>query len=374
MLCSKILCKITTFMSENQSTKTLKFNFILILFGLILGLVVSEISLKILNLPKFYSAHSAAPQFAFKTLDNGDLLYVNAPSSNIEFKYDNNPRGYFNDNNAVYHKTNSLGFRGEEYTEEKDENTTRIAFIGDSFTFGEGVKDSDIFSNKLIEKLNSLNSKENTYESYNFGVGGYNTEQSVFLFKNLVHTLKPDIVFLGYTLNDAESKLFYVNKNANSVERRAREANIHEGLPDSKPPDTLPYIFRTTKLLWQVTNNHKITEQTIDYYKKLYDENNKNWRTTQNSLREFSEICKEKQIKCYFIMFPLLFELNENYPFHEIHSKVKAEIESKDIPIIDVLPSLLGKEYKNLWVHFTDQHPNELVHEIVAELLFKELK
>jgi len=345
----------------------------LILFGITLGLIVSEIALKILDLPKFYDVHSSSEQFTFKVLHD-DIFYVNKPSSNIEFRYDSNPRGYFDDNGAVHHKTNSLGFRGEEFTEEKNETTTRIAFLGDSFTFGEGVKDSDIFSNRLIERLNGSDSNENTYESYNFGVGGYNTEQSVFLLNNIVFKFNPDIVVLGYTLNDAEQKLFYFDKEIKTVKRHAREVSIHEGLPDSKPPDILTYIFRTTKLLWKVTNNRKITEQTINYYNDLYKGDNKNWVNTKNSLREFSTICDEKNIDCYFILFPLMFDLDETYPFYEAHEEIKSQIESKGIHIIDVLPAILGKEYKDLWVHFTDQHPNEIVHEIVSELLFDRVK
>lgn len=360
-------------MTDEHVNKPAKSYLILIILGLVIGLLISEVVLKIMDLPKFYNTHSPTPQFAFKVLDDGEVYYVNVPSTNIEFRYDNNPRGYFDNNNAVFHKTNSMGFRGEEYTKEKNDNTTRIAFLGDSFTFGEGVRDSDIFSNKIIEKLNNSDEIEISYESYNFGVGGYNTEQSVSLLKNFVLDFNPDVVVLGYTLNDAEQRLFLVNKSTNKVERRAREVNIHEGLPDSKPPETLAYIFRTTKLFWQVTNNRKITEKTIDYYNGLYIENNKNWITTQNSLREFSAICEEKQIKCYFLMFPLLFELNEDYPFSEIHNKVKTAMTSKDNTVIDVLPSLLYRDYKDLWVHFTDQHPNELVHEVVAELLYEKL-
>jgi hypothetical protein len=341
-------------------------------FGLALGLIISEIVLAVLNIPEFHQAHSSPPQFTFAQLENGELFYVNKPSSKIEFIYDSNPRGYFDDNNSVVQTTNSLGFRGNEFEKEKSENTIRIAFLGDSFTFGEGVKDEDIFTRKLERNLNE-NSQEIKYEIYNFGVGGYNTQQSVFLFKNMVLEFKPDIVVLDYTLNDAEPKLFYVDQEANSVQRRAREVSIHEGLADNRPPDNIFYKFRATKLFWQVNNNRKLTEQTINYYNSLYENGNPNWQKTREALQEFAHICAENEIDCYFVLFPLLFQLDENYPFQQLHDKVKKVVEPTGIPIIEVLPVLQGREYSKLWVHPTDQHPNEVVHGLTAQLLLEKI-
>jgi len=341
-----------------------------ITFGIVLGLVLSEIILSILGLPKFLNAHSGPPQFSFMTLENGDLFYVNQPSSNIEFIYDSNPRGYFDQKNAVQHNTNSMGFRGQEYVKEKEKNTVRIAFLGDSFTFGEGVRDEDLFSNKLAKKLNE-NSPDIAYETYNFGVGGYNTEQSVFLLKNIVLELNPDIVVLGYTLNDAEPKLFSVNESTNTMGRHPREVAVHEGLPDTTPPDTLFYKLRLSKLFWKAKTNKEISKQTINFYQSLYQEGNQDWITTQNSLEEFTNICRENEIECYFIMFPLLINLDENYPFYKLHEIVKSKIEPSGIPIIDILPALLGMDFTELWVHPTDQHPNEVAHNIIAEFLYK---
>jgi hypothetical protein len=339
-----------------------------ILFGLCLGVLISEFILLIMGIPKFHQVHSSPSQFFFVSLEDGGLFYVNKPSTNIGFVYDSNERGYFDERNTVQHNTNDMGFRGSKFSQEKNENTVRIAFLGDSFTFGEGVRDKDVFTFKTAQNLNE-NSEGKSYESYNFGVGGYNAQQSIFLFKNVVLDLNPDVVLFVYTLNDAEPMLFQVDEKTNQTARRARELAIHEGLPDIKPPNKLIYKLRLGKLWWKVKTSKEISQKTIKYYQSLYEEDNQDWIAAQKSLEEYEGVCRENEIRCYFVMFPLLINLDENYPFYDIHEMVTSKVEQNNIPVIDILPSLLGMEHAKLWVHPTDQHPNEIVHDIVANLV-----
>src|SRR3989338_7510755 len=50
-------------------------------------------------------------------------------------------------------KTNSLGFRGREYPKPKAVNTIRILAVGDSFTFGAGSNEKDIWTTQLEKVL-----------------------------------------------------------------------------------------------------------------------------------------------------------------------------------------------------------------------------
>ena len=68
---------------------------------------------------------------------------------------------------------NSDLFRDVEHSIENNDNKIRIAFLGDSYTMGSSIPNSnDIFSSIFRDKLN----KEfpNQYEVFNFGMGGAN--------------------------------------------------------------------------------------------------------------------------------------------------------------------------------------------------------
>ncbi|MEO8337585.1 MAG: SGNH/GDSL hydrolase family protein [bacterium] len=103
-------------------------------------------------------------------------------------------------NMTVYdHKilnTNSGGFRGtQDFATPTDTGTTRILLLGDSFTFGESVSDSESYPNRLQQMLPRA-------EIMNFGVHGYAHDQMLLLFKEQGVAYNPDIVMLGFVSDD----------------------------------------------------------------------------------------------------------------------------------------------------------------------------
>ena len=98
---------------------------------------------------------------------------------------------------------NSKGMRYKEIQKEKSKNKKRIAIMGDSFTWGVGVKDSERFSD-IVEKNNIGN-----YEVLNFGVSGYGPLR-FFLQLDKVLEFNPDIILLTFCLgNDFADNVFY---------------------------------------------------------------------------------------------------------------------------------------------------------------------
>lgn len=353
--------------------KRLLKNSAVVLLGLLAGLGLAEGALRVIGMPKFYRAHTlpAQPQFSMVGIDGRTLFYTNTPSADITFVYDGNPRGYFDADNAVHQHTNSLGFRGAEFVTAKDSNAYRLVFLGDSFTFGEGVKDEDVYPQQLARLLGAQ-FPARRFESYNFGVGGYNTSQSLYVLKKLALQFKPDAVVLGYTLNDAEPALFSADSSGNTVSRRAREASVFEGMSELPPPHSAVFRLRLVQLAWQVMGRRFATAQTITYYNQLYRDENPAWRETRSALQEFTRVCTASRIHCYVVIFPQLFRLGDDYPFSRPSILVQNELRSavpEAVTILDLFPALKGRKDADLWVHPTDPHPNEIVHQLVADQL-----
>ncbi len=351
-----------------------------ILLILSLGLTLSgvEISLQILDLPKFYHEHSHPWQLDFSS-DRGEKGYfVNFPSRDIEFIYDRNPRGYFGSRNEVVHHTNSWGFRGREFSVEKSPHTFRIACIGDSFTFGEGVKDEDTYCEQLVRILRDrMPEKAEKIEAYNFGVGGLNTTEIVHLFEDRVIPVRPDWVIYGYNFNDAEPPLFYRDPLSGEMLRCSREKNMPEFISDPLPPKRFCYRFRLARLIWQARYNYLRSKKIQDPYRSLYKKENPDWEKGRKSLQKFRVLCEEHSMPCTVLCFPVLFSLNAHYPYSDIQELVHHEILPEEvrpgsknlIHWIDLFPYLEGRKDRDLWVHPTDQHPNEIVHRIAAQVL-----
>ncbi len=95
-------------------------------------------------------------------------------------------------------RTNSLGYRGPTFPREKRPGVTRIACLGDSYTFGIGVSEGATYPEVLAELLGA----ERVVEVLNFGFAGYNTENELRCYLHLARDYAPDVVVLGHTLDD----------------------------------------------------------------------------------------------------------------------------------------------------------------------------
>lgn len=108
--------------------------------------------------------------------------------------------------------TNSAGFRGKEVALQKDPSTTRVLVLGDSYVWGFGVQDDEVFTSRMERLCQRV-------EVVNFGVSGYSTDQQLLLFRDKGSAYGADLVVLVLTANDyednARSKVYvYYHKPA----------------------------------------------------------------------------------------------------------------------------------------------------------------
>jgi lysophospholipase L1-like esterase len=100
----------------------------------------------------------------------------------------------------VPNSLNSHGMRDREFSLEKPDGSFRIVALGDSIIYGYGVRIEDTLVKKLERKLNR--SFDTDFEVLNFGVPGYSTQQETELYRVRARRFDPDLVLIGYDLND----------------------------------------------------------------------------------------------------------------------------------------------------------------------------
>jgi hypothetical protein len=96
---------------------------------------------------------------------------------------------------------NSDGFRDRSYAVARGDEV-RIVVLGDSVTFGRGVALERVYTEVLEDRLNAQDPGGPRYEVLNFGAGGYNTEQEIELYEVKARKYAPDLVLVGFVLND----------------------------------------------------------------------------------------------------------------------------------------------------------------------------
>jgi lysophospholipase L1-like esterase len=109
----------------------------------------------------------------------------------------------FRDNPTWDVRINSDGYRGEEMPVTPQPSTVRIACVGDSWTFGMPVGQDQTYPSRVAAWLHQER-PDTRYEVQNFGVLGYSSFQGLQLLKSRVLGFHPNIVVLGFGMNDSE--------------------------------------------------------------------------------------------------------------------------------------------------------------------------
>jgi acetyltransferase AlgX (SGNH hydrolase-like protein) len=123
------------------------------------------------------------------------------PDPDVDYRLRPNARGRMSSPEySASIKINSLGFRGEEISVAKSAGVRRILFLGDSFTFGNGLSENETLPYFVGEELSRRHSS--TFEIINGGVYGYCTANELDLFMKYGLPLKPDIVVILVMIHD----------------------------------------------------------------------------------------------------------------------------------------------------------------------------
>lgn len=104
--------------------------------------------------------------------------------------------GTFSRNEFSHHvRINSAGWRDRERTLERQTGLFRLAVLGDSFTWGHGVEDEQVYT-RVLERLMT------GVEVLNFGLSASATDQQLLILRRHALAYSPDLVLVMVTRND----------------------------------------------------------------------------------------------------------------------------------------------------------------------------
>lgn len=242
---------------------------------------------------------------------------------------------------------NSHGLRDRDYGYEKPMEVTRILIIGDSVTFGFGIPAEDTYAKIIERRLNE--SGTGKYEVINAGVGNYNTEQELAYFTAEGFRYHPDLVLLGWYINDAEATQKY---------------------PETfLTQHSIVYVF----LRSMYTTLRALIEPGRDYgeyYRSLYT--HERWSAYQKTLQAFAQAVEKSGARLSVVLLPELHSLDP-YPFADIHKEVAAAFAESGHQVVDVAPAFEGVRPSDVWVARDDTHPNSVGHALIAEYMLRNL-
>ncbi len=140
---------------------------------------------------------------------------------------------------------NSHGDRAPEMSPSPAAGTIRVACIGDSWTFGMNVDQDRTYPARLAAWLQA-GQPDARYEVLNFGVLGYSSFQGLQLLKHRVLDLKPDVLVIGFGMNDS-GVVGYRDKDVVSNGPPKLSSRLKEAGKSSRAYQLIDYFARLVR-------------------------------------------------------------------------------------------------------------------------------
>lgn len=330
--------------------------------GLAAALAVAEVAMRVFVGPVPPRNVTNVPESIRAPAPTPDLPYLLRPGAEVVHRFGSSPRGYLDEGGSLTYRINALGWRSSPLDPEKRPGSFRILGLGDSITFGTGVREEDLFLSRLRDALER--DAPGRYEVWNLGIMGFNTAHEVALLRHAGLALDPDLVVLCYVLNDAETVLPRALVRSLGLDSE-RPRGARAG--DRSPSLLLDHLRARVE-------DETVRRRTIRITQAYYRDDSPGWIQVQGALHDAAGLARREGFALAVVIFPLLWQLDDDYPFAEAHARVAVAAERLGIPVLDLFDAFRGRDGPSLWVHPTNQHPNEEAHAIAAEALGRFLR
>lgn len=269
------------------------------------------------------------------------------------------------DNNSYFSKHwlktvryNRLGFRERDFDPVRPPRTYRIAVIGDSLAYGQGISEDERFGNLVEKRLNETGKRR--YEVLNFALPGAETVDELAFLTRAVLTARPDYVLLQWYTNDVLG-------------------------PDDKnqapePVALIPNALRWNSVLFYLLHRQVGSLQTrlgiakdSEAYRvaRFKDPNSPSSLAAAESMKLFIEICRKFDIPVGLVLFSESY-FNPETGLDFLLDRTLQFCRASKLRCLDTRPILLPHQGETkLWASRLDPHPSAFANQLVADRLME---
>lgn len=257
-------------------------------------------------------------------------------------------------------RLNSWAFREREFELPKPTGTFRIAVIGDSITYGQGIPETERFTN-LVEK--DLAGYSANFEVLNFGRPGAETIDELRTLGEVLERAHPDFVLLQWFVNDVEGR-----------DKGGRPSL----LPLLPSPILVNALHRRSALYYLVDAQWKSQQRAVqhligdgytyvDYMEQRFSpRQGAQFESYLETLKQFVVLCRKSQVPVGIVVFPMMTD--SGFALDSIGEMVIEFCTQESLTCVDLHESFAPHvKNRGLWVNRFDNHPNSFANRLAAE-------
>jgi hypothetical protein len=276
-------------------------------------------------------------------------------------------------------RTNQLGFRGPALAPQPAPGVRRIAIVGDSVVFGQGVREDETVSAALARRLAVSDGR---FEVVNAGVPGYDAVSEARLLERVVLPLRPEIVVIGTSLNDYDVTPIY---SPTGILMRKDVDDRAPTLADRSEFFTLLswlWAWGHGQLLGQVSERvaaeqakrpaddtatdglvRRIREEHLGFYRSPVP---KYWDRFRDAYADIARLSAASGVRTLVVIFPEEYQVTDADPDTTPQRLILATCTATGLRCVDLLPAFRaagGALFADL------QHPNGRGLELAADAI-----
>lgn len=239
-----------------------------------------------------------------------------------------------------------------------------IWFLGDSFTYGFGLENTNQTFPAITEQL-----LHNRVHCLNLGDGGADSrrEKEVLFALTDKTPVKPLAVVWQYFGNDIDAN----DEGPETYERKMKSNLVMKlGVKFFKEKSfLLDYIY------WQffLLNEQNSIADYSTFLGELY-KNKQAYIAHLEHIREAADYCQLNNIPFVVVIFPFLWENGPENAQHIYANRIAHDLHQLKTDVIDLTPLLKNLPVSERVVNIHDPHPSSKVNSIVADTIAQYLK
>lgn len=264
---------------------------------------------------------------------------------------------------GAFVRTNARSLRGPDRAPTAAPGVVRIVIAGDSFVFGEGVEEAEVYASRLDPLLDHGRPGER-YEVINAGLSGAATVNVMNRLEVVIAGYRPGLYVYGFTLNDLEGEGYRFSPGQGWRRRWLRRTSAQP-------------LLSVRYLAWLIltigTGSAPADEPYPRELQHNFFENPPVWERFSRGLDRFAALARHADVCAHVLIHTQLDQLDDQHPYHPFYERVAAAARERKLSITQSFPEFHGREARSLWIAPRDAHPNSEAHGLLAGALARDL-
>ncbi len=247
---------------------------------------------------------------------------------------------------------NPLGLRDPPMSVPTDPSLERIAFLGDSFTYGLGAKPDQAFPRRVGALLDRVRPKR--YVTINLGKTGNDLPGEWLIYNRVRDVLHPQVVVHVISPNDLDVDFY---KDLHPIEH-LYEARFW--------PSQYSYLFHTVELKCR---RYLAQRRSIDYLLggSTPAQRDRAWNIAAHEINATRRLVEQGGGIYVLVRFPYLADIR-HHPLEEAHRRTADVAQQFGLTYLDLWETFNARSTGEMTLP-DGSHPNAAAHELAAEAI-----